>query len=201
MRHPDEQRIALYAGRDTGWFGRILMARHVAACDSCRARVEAYRADRKALRDAASELPAGLDWKRLASEMTANIRVGLEAGECVGEPSPGRTHIVWRPAFAGVGLALVLLGGWYLNFPADQRASLTRALGRLWNRPAPVAENIVSLESTRNGIRVSQNGAAMTVMNPGAEAPVVVVSTTGALAARYVDDDTGQVTITNVYAQ
>lgn len=202
MRHPDERKLALYAGGDTGLFERLSIGRHVARCESCRARVEAYRVDRRLLRETVSDLPAGLDWNRLAAEMTANIRVGFEAGECVGEPAPRRpATIAWRPAFAASALALVLLGGWYLNFPVEQRTSLARGVARLWTRQAPPVEDAVSLESTRSGIRVSQNGSAMMVMNPGAEQPVVVVSTTGALRARYVDDDTGQVTITNVYAQ
>ena len=59
----------------------------------------------------------------------------------------------------------------------------------------------VSLEATRNGIQLSENGSTLTMMHPGAAPALVVVSTRGALRARYVDDDTGQVTITNVYAQ
>ncbi len=200
MRHPDEAKIALYAGRDLGLLERLSIGRHLVGCEDCRARMEAYRQDRQDLREAAGELPTGLDWDRLAAEMTANIRVGLEAGECVGEPVRPQPRPAWKPAFAGVALALVLVGGWYLNFPVEQRSSLARGIGRIWNRTAP-ADETVSLEATRNGIRVSQNGSALTIMNPGDAQPVVVVSTTGALRARYVDDDTGQVTVTNVYAQ
>ena len=202
MRHPDERHIALYAGGDAGWVERILTGWHVTHCGSCASLVEKYRRDRQALRHEMAELPADLDWNRLAAEMTANIRVGLEAGECVSERPSRASRISWRPAFAGAGLALVLLGAWYLNFPAQDRAMLGGGIARLWNGRQPTAVDAgVSLENTRAGIQVSENGSAMTLMNPGTQPAVVVVSTRGSLRARYVDDDTGQVTITNVYAQ
>jgi hypothetical protein len=202
MRHPDERHIALYAGGDAGWVERVSIGWHVARCGSCARLVEAYRRDRQALRQEMAELPADLDWNRLAAEMTANIRVGLEAGECVSERTSRAIRLFWRPAFAGAGLALVLLGAWYLNFPAQDRQTLGRGIARLWSAPPATAVDAgVSLEATRAGIQVSENGSAMTVMNPGTQPPVVVVSTRGSLRARYVDDDTGQVTITNVYAQ
>ena len=182
--------------------GRISIGWHVARCGSCAKLLEAYRRDRRELRQEMAELPADLDWNRLAAEMTANIRVGLEAGECVSVRPSRAIRLTWRPAFAGAGLAVVLLGAWFLNFPAQDRATLGRGIARLWNTTPTAAVNAgVSLESTRAGIQVSENGSAMTVMNPGTQPPVVVVSTRGSLRARYVDDDTGQVTITNVYAQ
>lgn len=200
MRHPDERQIALYAGREAGWFERLSIGRHVAGCSSCRARAEAFRRDRDAIREEAAELPADLNWDRLAAEMTANIRVGLEAGECVSGTSSRPRLPAWRPAFAAAALAMVLVSGWYLNTPAEQRTSLARGVQRIWKR-TPVFEPGISLEATRAGIQVSENGSAMTMMHPGSAPSVVVVSARGSLRARYVDDDTGQVTITNVYAQ
>ena len=203
MRHPDEQQIAVYAGGDANWIERLSIRRHLGQCQSCRELADAYRRDRDVIRHEAGQLPPGLTWDRLAREMTANIRVGLAAGECVSGVRPSRYRVGWRPAFAAAGLVVVLLSGWYLNFPAEQRASLDRAIARVWNLPGRgnTALAGVSLEATRNGIQVSENGSALTMMHPGTTPAVVVVNTTGSLRARYVDDDTGQVTITNVYAQ
>jgi hypothetical protein len=201
MRHPEERRIALYAGGEAGWLERLPIGRHVGQCQSCRELAEAYRKDREAIRQDALELPAHLNWDRLAADMKANIRVGLAAGECVSGVRAKRHRIAWRPALAAAGLAVVLVSGWYLNFPAESRASLARGIDRLWNRQAQMAEPGVSLEATRNGIQVSENGSALTMMHVGTTPAVVVVNTRGSLRARYVDDDTGQVTITNVYAQ
>jgi hypothetical protein len=200
MRHPGEGQIALYAGGEAGWIERLTVRRHLAQCRACRELADGYRRDRDAIRKEAAELPPDLNWDRLAREMRANIRVGLAAGECVPDLRPRRYPMAWRPAFAAAGLALVLLAGWYLNFPAEQRASLGRAVARMWNGPVRQDPGI-SLEATRNGIQVSENGSALTMMHPDTTPAVVVVNTRGSLRARYVDDDTGQVTITNVYAQ
>jgi hypothetical protein len=206
MRHPDERQIALYAGGETGWFHRLPIARHVAHCPSCSELASRYRSDREAVRQEAQALPRDLNWDRLAAEMTANIRVGLAAGECVSSVRLKHHPIAWRPALAAGGLALVLISGWYLNFPSEQRATLTRRIAQLWSRPvAPNQEAVslagISLSATRNGIQVSENGSALTMMHPGTAPAVVIVNTRGSLRARYVDDDTGQVTITNVYSQ
>jgi hypothetical protein len=201
MRHPEERRIALYAGGEAGWLDRLSIGRHAAQCKPCRELVAAYRKDRDAIREEALELPSHLNWDRLAAEMKANIRVGLAAGECVSGVHARRLRIAWRPTLAAAGLTIILVSGWFLNFPAESRASLARGLERLWNRQAAAADPGVSLEATRAGIQVSENGSALTMMHLGTAPAVVVVNTRGSLRARYVDDDTGQVTITNVYAQ
>lgn len=204
MSHPNERRIALYACGDAGWMERLAMARHLAGCPDCRARAARFRADREMVRREAADLPPGLDWNRLAAEMTANIHLGLEAGECVSPaPQRKRPRMSWRPVFAAAGLSVILIAAMFLNFPPEQRESLSRGVSALWSRPAvpDAADPDVALASTRNGIEIRENGAALSIMNPGSVTPVVVASTGGSLRARYVDSDTGQVTITNVYVQ
>ncbi len=109
--------------------------------------------------------------------------------------------MTWRPALAGAAIMAILISGWYLNFPAEKRGTLAHGMRRMWTRPSADTDLGVALESTRSGIQVSENGSALTMMHPGSEIPVVVVSTRGSLRARYIDLDTGQVTITNVYAK
>lgn len=204
MTHPNERRIALYACGDAGWMERFAMSRHVARCSRCRDRAAAFRRDRELVRQEAAQLPAGLDWNRLAAEMTANIHLGLEAGECV-SAAPERkksVQVTWRPVFAAAGVSVVLLLAMFLNFPQAQRESLARGVRGLWAQPVvETADADVALSSTRNGIEIRENGSTLAIMNPGSTPPVTVVNTGGSLRARYVDSDTGQVTITNVYAQ
>ena len=61
--------------------------------------------------------------------MTANIRVGLAAGECV---TPARTQesrlISWRPAAIAAGLVVLLAGAWWLNIPRTDTETIGRAL-------------------------------------------------------------------------
>jgi len=41
--------------------------------------VAAFDSDRESIRRLASAMPVGVNWDRLAAEMSANVRVGLEA--------------------------------------------------------------------------------------------------------------------------
>lgn len=206
--HPEESRLALYAGRDLGFLERFRVQRHVAQCDRCRASVEGYERGKTVLRASMDEMPEGLNWDRLAAEMTGNIRVGLAAGECIAAVAPKQRQFGWKPAAAFVALTAVVVCGWWLNFPVQQRENLAHGLQRIWNHDTRMPANVdggVFLEVNRAGIQFRENGAAMTLMHPataGDAVPVVVsVSTQGSMRASYIDADTGQVTINNVIAQ
>ena len=113
-QHVKETDLALYASGDLRLWQRAAVHLHVRQCASCRERVEEFRADARMLREAAAKLPEGLDWARLASEMTANIHVGLAAGECVSPRGrAGRLHksilAVWRPVALASFVAAMLV--------------------------------------------------------------------------------------------
>ncbi len=203
MSHPPELQLALYAGGELPFLERLRLRFHLRTCQRCRRTVEAFRQAQERFRDVVKELPEGLKWEHLAAEMTGNIRVGLEACAAI-SPVPARTsHGPWRPVAVMAGLAALVVSGWWLNFPLEQKLTLARNVSNIWNRqPLRLLQDpSVYLEVNRTGIRLSDNGSAMTMMHPGSAPGVVSVSTQGSIRASYVDDDTGQVTITNVYAQ
>ena len=212
MRHPDEARLALYAGGDLGFFERIRVGGHMRSCAACRSAIDSYRESSKVLRRKCAELPEGLDWDRLAAEMTGNIRVGLAAGECVASARAPERRLSWKPALAVLGVSMVMVSAWWLNFPEPQRDNLARGVQRIWKpelRRAPSVAGAfdpgVYLEVDRAGIQFRENGSAMTLKRPSSVSetvPVVVtVNTQGSMRASYIDADTGQVTINNVIAQ
>src|SRR6202035_5195698 len=85
MKHPNEGTLALFAGHDLNFLIEWRVGRHVARCEQCRGTVDAFvslRSETVGL----GELPPDIAWNRLASEMKANIRLGLAAGECVSGP-------------------------------------------------------------------------------------------------------------------
>jgi len=197
-QHPFDTELALYAGGDLRGWDRVKTAVHVRGCEACRASVAAFQFDQQRLLDSANELPAGLDWDRLASEMAANVRVGLAAGECIGPVVGSETQATgwnWKPAGAFAGLTMVFAAAWWLNVPASDTAGLRRAFGFVHEDRGPV------VEASSRGIEFRENGSVLGVSTSAAQPVVTSVSFGGSASARYVDDDTGQVTIATVYVQ
>lgn len=212
-RHIKETDLALYASGDLRLWQRAAVHVHVRSCESCRLLVEEFRADGRALRDGAAGLPDGLDWARLSAEMTANIRVGLAAGECVAPRHAARKLFpeaisnAWRPlalaSLVTAALAVLLVGGWWLNMPSQETQALSRAMQSIWHgHSAMQEERGPVIEASSEGIELRKDGGALGVSQDAAKLMNVSVSTQGTASAHYVDQDTGQVTVTSVsYAQ
>ena len=208
MTHPLQTDLALYSSGDLPLWRRPLVRLHVSGCDRCRSWVEAFRADRESLRSLAAEMPAGVNWDRLAAEMSANVRVGLEAGECVA-PRVRKPTLApgWRVAAAFAGVTALLVSAWWLNMPQGETAALGHvvhkiAQARPWRGGIRALEDAgPTVQVSAAGIQLQQNGGTLG-MSQGQEPPIsVTLSVQGSARARYIDADTGQVTITGVYAQ
>lgn len=180
--HPSETQLALFAGGDLEWLDRWGVARHVQKCARCGAAVEALRSAQLELRAETMQMPAGVNWDRLAAEMTGNVRVGLAAGECVSSATR-HERLGWKAAAVLAGATLLISTAWWLNIPRTQR------------------QTGVVLEATQSGIQLKQDGAALMLLNRKSSSAPVYGSAPGSLRVRYVDSETNQVTINNVYAQ
>ncbi len=208
-RHPSEIDLALYSGGDLAWAARVKTAAHVRGCADCKTRVAAYRADTRVASTVALTMPQSLDWDRLADEMTGNIRVGLAAGECVAplvpktQPSRFGFGRSWQQGLAYSAIAVVVMGAWWVNTPAAESSAIGRISRALWTQTpvAMLAEPGVTVEASPGGVLVKENGSSMALTSPGNRPVAVSVSLQGSARARYVDDDTGQMTITTVYVQ
>ena len=136
-----------------------------------------------------------VDWDQLAAEMTANIRVGLAAGECVTPRERKVAAISWRPAAIAAGLVVLLAGAWWLNIPRTDTEAIGRALrnmatgGRL---SSPQEERGPVVGASSSGVVLVENGGRMGIDQSGLEPVMFSVSTQGSASARYVDQDTGK---------
>jgi hypothetical protein len=203
--HVSENELALFASGDLNLWRTAMVRFHLAQCEGCREMADQFRADRKRVLQAASDLPPGVNWDRLAAEMTANIHLGLSAGECVAPRRRKAVMMSWRPAAVMAGVAVLLATGWWLNMPP----STTRALGRALNSvvhgrtmpSVPADESGLIVTADEKGIELHENGGSLGISQGSAPPLAVSVSMPGSASARYVDSDTGQVTITSVYAQ
>ena len=187
MRHPNQATLALHAGGDLGPIRSWWMARHLARCAECREEVAGYNEMRELLPELA-ELPE-ISWNRMAAEIKANVRLGLEAGECV-RPAEMPLHRAsltgWRAAVAFASVIVLVGGCLVLERPAPQPRHTTES----------------AVESTREGIKWQAGDDRMlSLKNGGAQKAVYTLDAQGSMGARYIDPQTGSVTINTVYAQ
>ena len=189
MKHPNQATLALHAGGDLGFFERWRTERHLTQCDRCRVEMDAFAATREIIPELA-EIPE-IPWNRLAAEMRANIRLGLEAGECVraGEPRLRETRLYTgaRAVIAMASVAALLVTGVAIQHPTP-KATTT------------VVDDGMVVQATSNGIQVIKGGQTLRLMNPSKQV-TYSSDAQGSVRARYVDPETGLVTINNIYAE
>jgi hypothetical protein len=185
-KHPAESILALYAGGDLGIVGRWRTARHVDRCERCQAGVARFEAVREEVATL-DDLP-GIAWNRIAGEMKANIRLGLAAGEIVRNSRSEERRTLVRPrALVAAGcVAALLMAGFWLQYPAPRLAARDRG---------------VRLEMTEAGIALRDGNRVMTLVNGRQSGVVYTAGAQGVMRARFVDSETGQVTINNVYVE
>lgn len=195
MRHPDELELALYAASDLDWRRRFSVGRHVRACAGCAQQVESIRESRSFLAEAAGEMPAGLHWGRMSAEIRANIKLGLEAGAIAGpvagQHDPPARPMGWRIAAAVASLTVLTLSGLWLQMPRPVAVARGNRAG----------DARVVLKSGRAGIELAENGRSLSLLHRASERATFTVGVQGELRARYVDEDTGEVTIHHVYSE
>lgn len=191
-QHPDELELASLA--ELPFFRRFLVERHVRQCDSCERQVAEFAA----LRAEMLAVPEPqLNWDSLAAEMRANIRLGIEAGECVREaPAPRSMSPGLIVAFASL---LLLVGAAVVM----RQAPANRVTASRFTAAAPTASDyrVPVLETSMQGIEMRTGPASFAFLNREGGAESQTVSAEGAVRSRDIDGDTGSVTIRDVYLQ
>jgi hypothetical protein len=201
--HPTAEELALLLGGDMPYVRRWQIQNHVNHCAECEQEFERYQASQGELRRLAdAEMLTGFeaigDWDRLQREMTGNIHVGLAAARAIGKSSHRRLR-KFRFAALAAGLTVLFIAGWLLNVPAEDSNRIMSALRSAWSGPQ-VAAGII-LRTTPHGVSVRSQGAILTVLHPSSSNVTASFSGSSSVAMRYVDEDTGQVTIANVYGE
>ncbi len=186
MKHPNRETLALHAGGDLRFLARWRVGRHVARCEECREELAAYESMRTILPEL-SEIPE-VPWNRLAADMKANIRLGLEAGQCVrADDTPLRESPLFTGARAAIALASVLVllvTGLVLEHPA----------------PRPADEGLV-VQTMVGGIQIRKGAQAMRLMDAGTQRATYLPDAQGGMSSVSFNSDTGQVTINRVHAE
>lgn len=197
MKHPTIGSLALFAGGELAWWVRLPIQRHLAKCRQCQGEVTEFRAAAESVRCETAEMPAGIHWERMAAEMRANIRLGLEASEAISAYSTGiadrpRPQVSWRMAAVAASIVVLMIAGYWLN---AVRKSEEMALMR---GPEPIV-----VEVSDRGVGMSDGNQGMELRGPHSNrrAAIMTVSTEGSAGAQYVDEETGQITVNHVYME
>ncbi len=174
LRHPEESDLALFAGGELGPLARWRIEGHLGRCDECRRQVSEFFELRSRVMDLA-ELPQ-MDWAAMAARIERRAEL---------ERTRPRPMASWRPAWsAAVALLLLVGAGVYVT---RQRLTPDSAV----------------LGASAGGVELRLGrDQVFTLTNTARKETQVNWRVSGAEAsARYVDPDTGNITVTNVYSE
>ena len=102
------------------------------------------------------------------------------------------------------GRRAVLAAAWWLNMPDSTNQALGRALNAIVhghggvNPISPADETGMVVSVNEKGIELQENGSSLGISQGSAPPLAVSLNAQGSASARYIDSDTGQVTITSV---
>ncbi len=199
MPHVSEHNLALASRSELPLPLRLAVDALCLVCPSCRARRAAYRADAARVRTAVDSftLPRATSWPDLEREMFGNIRVGLDVSSLyeAPAPAPATPAIRWRAAVAVAALSAIVMTGWFLSGPGSR--PYLRSL------PGPVAQvesGPLRLTGGREGVSVETQGAGLILRNASASARFEV-GLEGSVRASVVDQDSGQLTVSQIYVE
>jgi len=195
MKHPSESDLALYAAGDLSWAKQKLTGRHVSQCGACQSVVVEYSEFRPGMQEF-PKMPSHIQWSRLSAEMSANIRLGLEAGECVSPRFTARprikipVHFGGAPSWHRLGIACaVLCAVAGIAFMIEHPPTLA---------VAPVTGTV--LEASERGLQISEGSQTLRLLNTSGAEVSHTVGARGEVGARYLDPN-GYVTVSQVYGQ
>lgn len=200
--HASAEILALFSRGDLPRIERWKMRRHVVRCSECQEEVSRLRSATEELkREAGGQILTGFeavaDWSRLEREMLGNIAVGVSAARCVDNVGRNRGALLRKFALVA-GLVILFVAGWFTHIPKEQNSHLAASLRRLVSGQPPRQVGSI-LKATPDGISVRARGATLTILHP--RSAVVSMAGASSVRARYVDEDSGEVTITSVYGQ
>ncbi|MCX6612892.1 MAG: hypothetical protein NTW74_18835 [Acidobacteria bacterium] len=196
MRHFSDHEAALASSGDLPFLLKLQSQAHCLICPSCRARVEAFRSDRSRVDLAvdAFELPRAIKWDQLEAEMLGNIRLGLDV-DAIHQGSSPKTEerfIPWRAAVAIAAMTVIVMTGWFLTGPGSRPAI---------SAVAQVRSGGMLLRGDENGVGVENRGSGMILRNVAARSNRIEVGLEGSVRSSVVDQDSGQVTVSQIYVE
>jgi hypothetical protein len=202
MNHIPDDQLSLFSSNDLPLVARLRTQAHCAVCSQCRSRVDAFRQDRKRIPVAVDsfELPRAMNWQHIESEMFANIRVGLDISAIPHSSAPAAPIegkiLSWRGAVAMAAMTVIVMTGWFLAGPGKQ-SYLQRAPSAV----AQVKSGGFTLRGDAEGIGLEKRGVGLILRHVASPTSRFEVGLEGSVRSSVVDQDSGQVTVSQVYVE
>lgn len=194
MRHFSEHEAALASSGDLPLMLKLQSQAHSLVCPACRARVAAFRSDRLRIDVAVDsfELPRAIKWNQLEAEMLGNIRLGLDVDAIHqgSERKEEERYIPWRAAAAITAMTVIVMTGWFLTGPGSRPVA---------SAVAQVRSGGLLLRGDENGVGVENRGRGMILRNVSSRSNRIEVGLEGSVRSSVVDQDSGQVTVSQIY--
>lgn len=199
MKHFTESTLALASRGDVPFLTRVWVKAHALTCEKCRQRLDAYKADRARVQQAVNdfELPRAIRWDELEAEMFGNIHLAREVNEIGWSMKPAaapEAWFSWRAAAAVTALSLTVITGWMLGGPGAKLQDSAKAAEVLNGSTV-----LLRGDSTGIGLVKGDNNSLI-LRNTAAPSGRFEVGLDGSMRASKVDESSGQVTVSQVYA-
>lgn len=199
-KHPKSAQLALYARSDLSLISRFRIRLHLKKCADCRRQLQSLiNAISRTAEDIQNRLRRTVSspgWQHLSQEMTGNIAVGLAAAQCI-EHVDARRRRTLRGVLIGCGLIVLLMLGWMTHIPASDTAKIIAAFRAVGERHSQASGPVAS--SMASGMTVTVGGTGLKIVTP--TSATVFCSGAATLRSSYVDEETGESTISVVYGR
>lgn len=196
MRHFSDHEAALASSGDFPFLYKLQAQAHCLICVECRGRVESFRSDRSRVDLAVDgfELPRAIKWDQLEGEMLGNIRLGLDVDAIHQGPvhKAEERFIPWRAAVAVAAMTVIVMTGWFLTGPGSRPAV---------SAVAQVRSGGLLLRGDEHGVGVENRGRGMILRNVASRSNRLEVGLEGSVRSSVVDQDSGQVTVSQIYVE
>lgn len=205
MNHLDSYQLALLSRGDLP-FSPALQARlHCLVCSDCRHELAEFKKTPELAKLATLDfdLPRHLDWDTLQSEMTANIHLGLEIGQIASRveaasatPAESAPELDWKRWVSVAALSACVLTGWFLSGPANHQNRFTPS-----HTAAQVQgfESNISADESGLGLQQKANRSSLILRASNPANTRLEVGLEGSVRAATVDQDSGQITVSQIY--
>ncbi len=202
-RHLTAREAALASSGDLPILPLLRTRVHCLLCADCTARVASFKQDAARMRAVVSdfELPRAMKWTALESEMFANIRLGADIDE-IGEFGDARDGVSaspplsWRAAVAIGAMVATIMTGWFLAGP---RGNSYMQMNQPQVPIAQVRSGAMLLQGDQAGVGMESRGSGFILRGPASQSARVEVSLEGSVRRSTVDNESGQIIVSQIY--